>query len=44
MLQSRNGPGDRERAAELLRDAIERYRQLGMPKHVELAERMLMDA
>jgi tetratricopeptide (TPR) repeat protein len=41
MLQLRDGPGDRERAAELLGEAIERYRELGMPKHVELAERML---
>ena len=41
MLQLRDGPGDRERAAELLRDAIERYREIGMPKHVELAQAML---
>jgi hypothetical protein len=41
MLRLRDGPGDRERAAELLSEAIERYRQRGMPKHVELAQAML---
>jgi class 3 adenylate cyclase/tetratricopeptide (TPR) repeat protein len=42
MLVDRDGPGDRERAAELLSEAIEMYRRLGMPKHVEMAEAMLV--
>ena len=44
MLLGRGGPGDRESAARLLGEAIERYRGLGMPKHVELAEGMLQRA
>jgi hypothetical protein len=41
MLLDRNGPGDRDRARTLLGEAIEMYRTIGMPKHLELAERML---
>jgi class 3 adenylate cyclase/tetratricopeptide (TPR) repeat protein len=44
MLLKRSAPGDRESAARLLGEAIERYRGLGMPKHVELAEGMLQRA
>ncbi len=36
-----NGPGDRERARGLLAEAIPMYRQIGMPKQVEMAEEML---
>jgi tetratricopeptide (TPR) repeat protein len=41
MLMDRNGPGDREKARELLTEAIAMYRQIGMPKHVEMAEALL---
>ncbi len=41
MLIDRDATGDREKARELLTDAIGMYRQIGMPKHVELAEAML---
>ena len=40
MLNDRNEPGDRDKARTLLDEAIELYRTLGMPKHVEMAERM----
>ena len=43
MLLDRDGPGDRDRAHALLGEAIERYRTIGMPKHVEIAGRMLAD-
>ncbi|MEE8347443.1 MAG: AAA family ATPase, partial [Dehalococcoidia bacterium] len=41
MLIDRDGPGDRDRARELLTEAIAMYRRIGMPKHVEMAEAML---
>ena len=41
MLMDRDAPGDREKAQSLLGEAIEMYRAIGMPKHVEMAERML---
>jgi class 3 adenylate cyclase len=41
MLIDRNGPGDREKARELLTEAIAMYRRIGMPKHVEMAEALL---
>ena len=41
MLIDRHGPGDRDKARELLTEAIAMYRQIGMPKHVEMAEVML---
>ena len=41
MLLDRDAPGDREKARTLLGEAIEMYRTIGMPKHVEIAERML---
>ncbi len=44
MLLQRDEPGDRERVRDLLTEAIAKYRELGMPKHSELAERMLADA
>ncbi len=40
MLNDRNEPGDRDKARTLLGEAIEMYRTIGMPKHVEMAERM----
>ena len=44
MLLDRDAPGDREKPRTLLNEAIELYRAIGMPKHVEMAERMLEDA
>jgi hypothetical protein len=44
MLLDRNAPGDREKARQLLTEAIGMYQQLGMPKHMELAESMLVEA
>ena len=41
MLIDRNVPGDRDRARTLLGEAIEMYRQIGMPKHLEMAEALL---
>ena len=41
MLIDRDGPGDRDKAFRLLTEAIAMYRQIGMPKHVEMAEAML---
>ena len=41
MLLDRDAPGDREKARTLLGEAIEQYRKIGMPKHRELAEKML---
>ena len=40
MLLDRNGAGDRDKARTLLGEAVEMYRTLGMPKHLEMAERM----
>ena len=41
MLIDRDGPGDRDKARELLTEAIAMYRKIGMPKHVEMAEALL---
>ena len=42
MLIDRNGPGDRDKARVLLGEAIEQFERIGMPKHLEMAERMLV--
>jgi hypothetical protein len=34
----RNQPGDRDSARHLLGEAITTYRQIGMPRHLEMAE------
>ena len=39
-----DAPGDRETARRLLTEAIEMYRGIGMPKHVEMAEALLREA
>ena len=44
MLLDRNAPGDRETAQRLLTEAIEMYRRIGMPQHLELAETLLREA
>ena len=41
MLIDRDAPGDREKARQLLTEAVAMYRRIGMPKHVEMAEEML---
>ena len=41
MLLDRNGAGDRERARSLVEQAIPAYRRIGMPRHEELARRLL---
>jgi class 3 adenylate cyclase/tetratricopeptide (TPR) repeat protein len=41
VLLDRNLAGDDERARGLLRESIQEYRQMGMHKHVEMAERTL---
>ena len=41
MLLDRDAPGDRDKARTLLGEAIGLYKAIGMPKHVEIAERML---
>jgi tetratricopeptide (TPR) repeat protein len=44
MLIDRDAPGDRDKARQLLREAIAMYREIGMPKHVEMAEALLNEA
>ena len=43
MLTERDGAGDRDRARALRSEAIEMYRRLGIPRHLDIAERMLND-
>jgi tetratricopeptide (TPR) repeat protein len=44
MLLDRDSPGDRDKARTLLEEAIEAYTEIGMPKHVEMAEALLAKA
>ena len=44
MLLYRNGSGDRERARSLLDEALAGYKELGMPKHVEMTEELLKES
>ena len=45
MIAGREGDvkrdADRDKARELLTEAIAMYRRIGMPKHVEMAEALL---
>jgi hypothetical protein len=41
MLLDRDDPGDRARAAELLREALIDYRKFGMPSYAAETERIL---
>jgi hypothetical protein len=41
MLLDRDRPGDCEKAGTLLGEALDMYRTIGMPKHIELAKGML---
>jgi class 3 adenylate cyclase/tetratricopeptide (TPR) repeat protein len=43
MLIDRDAPGDRDKARELLTEAIAMYRRIGMPKHVEMTEALLRE-
>ena len=44
MLVDRDASGDRDRAAELLETALTVYRKIGMPWHVERAEKLVGEA
>jgi hypothetical protein len=41
MLLDSGAAGDAERARKLLEEATTIYREIGMPRHVELAEQLL---
>jgi len=41
MLIDRDGQGDRDKAFRLLTEAVALYREIGMPKHVEMVEALL---
>ena len=41
MLIDRAASGDREKAQTLLREALESYTQIGMPRHIDLAQTLL---
>ncbi len=43
MLIDRDGPGDRDKARELLTEAVAMYRDIGMPKHIEMAESLVRE-
>ena len=40
MLFDRDAPGDRDKARTLLGEATQMYRMIGMPKHLEMVEKM----
>jgi class 3 adenylate cyclase/tetratricopeptide (TPR) repeat protein len=44
MLLDRDAPGDRDKARTLLTEAVEMYRRIGMPRHVEMADALLREA
>ena len=44
MLIERNAPGDVDKARTLIAEAIAMYTTIGMPRHIELAERVLVRA
>ena len=44
MLLDRNSPGDRKKARDLLDTALEVYREIGMPTHVEMTEKLLAES
>ena len=41
MLIDRAAPRDREKAQTLLREALETYTQIGMPRHIEMTQKFL---
>ena len=40
MLIDRNGPGDHDKARTMLREALDMYQAIGMPKNVEMVEEL----
>jgi tetratricopeptide (TPR) repeat protein len=44
MLMDRAAPGDREKAQTLLREALESYSSIGMPRHREITQTLLDQA
>ena len=42
MLIDRAAPGDREKAQTLLRETMETYMQIGMPRHIEMTQTLLV--
>jgi hypothetical protein len=44
MLMDRAAPGDREKAQTLLREALESYTSIGMPRHSEITQTLLYQA
>jgi class 3 adenylate cyclase/tetratricopeptide (TPR) repeat protein len=44
MLIDRDGPGDRDKARQLLTEAVAMYHEIGMPRHVETANALLDEA
>jgi hypothetical protein len=44
MLLDRGAPGDREKAQTLLREALETYTRIGMPRHIEMTQTLLARA
>ena len=44
MLIDRAAPGDRVKAQTLLREALESYQRIGMPRHVDLTQNLLARA
>jgi hypothetical protein len=44
MLIDRAARGDRAKAQTLLREALESYTQIGMPRHVEMTQALLDQA
>jgi hypothetical protein len=41
MLIDRAAPSDRKKAQTLLREALESYMQIGMPRHIEMTQALL---
>jgi hypothetical protein len=44
MLIDRAAPGDRKKAQTLLREALESYTKIGMPRHLEMTQTLLSHA
>ena len=43
MLIDRAAPGDLKKAQTLLREALESYTQIGMPRHIEMTQTLLAE-
>jgi hypothetical protein len=43
MLVRRDAPGDRDNARTMLEEALDVYRTVGMPRHIEMAEAVLKE-